>query len=200
MILEIVEALLLDIALLRMLETAEIKLVPGRALMARVIAREPSGRGQIAIAGVKIDARLPSDVRSGDELRLVVKDVTPERVTLTMAPIALAAGAAPPPGVRAEDASEKVADREGGHGSGGGPAAQSVSLRFPAPTLGAIDLRLDLDPESGALHATVALAEGEPVALARTRVEELRTALAVAAPGEVGVTLRARRDPLDVYA
>src|ERR1700761_7599758 len=70
---------------LRVLVGPDIKIVPGRALMARVVqAQQPGGKGSLAIAGYLLDAELPENVQTGDDLRLVVKDVSAERVLLTV--------------------------------------------------------------------------------------------------------------------
>ena len=52
--------------------------------MARVVTTAgPGGKGALSIAGVVIDAELPKQVKAGQDLRLVVKEVTAERVVLT---------------------------------------------------------------------------------------------------------------------
>ncbi len=100
---------MVDVALLRALETPDLRLVPGRAVMARVVTQQ-GGRGQITIAGAKLDAQLPSNVRSGDELRLTVKEITADRVVLSISqPDAGAVeGQAPPP--RTDDADGSQGD------------------------------------------------------------------------------------------
>ncbi len=186
---------MVDIALLRALETPDLRLAPGRAVMARVVDQQ-AGRGQITIAGAKLEAQLPSHLQAGDELRLTVKEVTADRVVLTMSeppPAGLAAPTAPPP--RPDEA-----DESGGDGSGKGEDGEtrSLTLRYPAPTLGPVDLRFDLDEDT--LRVTVALAPGTPLAAAQAGAAELRAAVTEATNRPVTVSVLPRREPLDVYA
>jgi hypothetical protein len=76
------DPILVDIAQLRTLALPRITLTPGRVIMARVAEAGDGGRGELAIAGGRISATLPPGVRAGDELRLVVKDVSAERLVL----------------------------------------------------------------------------------------------------------------------
>lgn len=77
--------LAVDLRALRVLVGPDIKIVPGRAVMARVVApQQPGGRGSLSIAGYLLEAELPESVRAGDDLRLVVKDVSAERVLLAV--------------------------------------------------------------------------------------------------------------------
>ncbi len=189
------QPLTVDIALLRALETPELQIAPGRALMARVVAQD-GGRGQITIAGAKIDAQLPSSLRAGDELRLTVKEVTEDRVVLAMnQPAQAPATESAPATVRPEDADGSESD---GEAERDGPETQSVSLRYAAPALGPMDLRLDLDEDS--LRITVALAPGQPFASAQAAAAQLRGSVTEATNRSVTVTIVPRREPLDVYA
>jgi len=196
MILE-VEPLLLDIALLRILETPDLKIVPGRTLMARVVDTEPGGRGSITIAGAKIAAQLPSEVRPGDELRLTVRDVSDNRVVLSMTqpntPPAVAAQVPLPP--LPDDAQGDGGEEEA---ATPGPGAHVLAVRYAAPNLGPVDLRFELD--DNALRVSVGVAAGEPAAEAQSAADDLRDALAHATERTVAVTVLPRREPLDVYA
>lgn len=69
---------------LRVLVGPDIKIVPGRAVMARVVQAPPGQKGSLSIAGYLLDAELPEDVQAGQDLRLVVKDVNAERVLLAI--------------------------------------------------------------------------------------------------------------------
>jgi hypothetical protein len=69
---------------LRVLVGPDIKIVPGRAVMARVVQAPPGQKGSLSIAGYLLDAELPESVQAGDDLRLVVRDVNPERVLLAI--------------------------------------------------------------------------------------------------------------------
>jgi hypothetical protein len=187
-----------DIRLIRAVLGGELKVVPGRAMMARVVAADGFGRGKLAIAGAVIDAEIPKHVKAGQELRLTVRDVSAHQVVLGMSdqPPPLPPGAELPGGgfvrVTEEEAEESAS------GSGGSPGSQTLSLRYDAPTLGAVDLRFELDP--GSLRVSVSVAAGTPVALAQARAEELRDALTAGVGRPATVTVTPRHDPLDVYA
>lgn len=185
---------MVDIALLRALETPDLRLAPGRAVMARVVEQQ-GGRGQITIAGAKLDAQLPSHLKAGDELRLTVKDVTADRVVLQVSQPAAPVAGPPPPSVRPDDAdgADGDADRDDAEGE-----TRSLTLRYPAPSLGPVDLRFDLDEDQ--LRITVAVAPGTPLAAAQDAAAELRGAVSEATNRSVTVSVLPRREPLDVYA
>ena len=94
------EPLAVDLLLLRALLTPEIKIIPGRALMARVVTAEMTGKGALSIAGMIVDAELPKDVKAGQDIRLVVKEVTPQRVVLSMSDQPTVAPPPPPSSCR----------------------------------------------------------------------------------------------------
>lgn len=195
-----IEPLAVDLLLLRSLLTPEIRIAPGRAIMARVVSTaEASGKGALSIAGVVIDADLPKSVRAGQDIRLVVKEVSAERVVLTLSDPA--AVAPPPVAVELPGGGKiRLTEREESeHGASGSPSdAHTINLRYDAPTLGAVDLRLDLD--AGSLRVAIALPHGEPVTLAQGASDDLREELAADGGRSVSVTVSARREPLDVYA
>jgi hypothetical protein len=189
-----------DIRLIKAVLGAELRIAPGRALMARVVTADGLGRGSLNIAGALIEASLPKDVQAGQELRLVVRHVSSDRVELSMS-----GQNVPPPSVEAVPLPGggfvRVAERDsGGSGGGSGPGEDrhSLSLRYDAPALGAVDLRFDLDSQSLRLSAT--LRAGEPFESALDRVGELRDALSEAVGLPVTVDVVPRREPLDVYA
>ena len=62
-----------------------------------------------------------------------------------------------------------------------------VSLRYPAPALGPVDLRFELD--EGSLRIMVALAPGEPFASAQAAAAELRDAVTDATGRAVSVSV-----------
>ncbi|MBV9801932.1 MAG: hypothetical protein JO130_02015, partial [Solirubrobacterales bacterium] len=62
-----------DVRLIKAVLGAELKIAPGRVLMARVVAVDPRGRGSLNIAGLTLEAKLPKDVQPGQELRLTVR-------------------------------------------------------------------------------------------------------------------------------
>lgn len=190
----------LDVRLIKAVLGTELKIAPGRVLMARVVTAGPGGRGSLNIAGLTLEAKLPRDVQPGQELRLTVRHVTPDRVELSMAdPSAVAAAPASLPG----GGSVAVSERDAGAGAGGtgGRSADRhiLALTYNAPALGPVEMRFELDPQS--LRLTATLGAGEPVDRALERAGELRDALSAAIGDRtVSVDVRARREPLDVYA
>jgi hypothetical protein len=191
-----------DIRLIKAVLGAELRIAPGRALMARVVTADGFGRGSLNIAGAVIDAKLPAGIQAGQELRLTVREVSAERVALSLSDQTVpppSSVAVPLPGGGFVRVAERDAD--GGAGSGGGGSGEdrhSLSLRYDAPALGAVDLRFDLDSQSLRLSAT--LRAGEPFETAGGRAGELRDALAEAVGLPVTVDVSPRREPLDVYA
>jgi hypothetical protein len=181
---------------------AELRVAPGRALMARVVSVNPAGRGTLSIAGMPIDAKLPPGVEAGQDLRLVVRHVSPEQVVLGLtgeagAAVATAQPTVELPGGGSVRVGEREASRQGGAASGTG--RHVLALVYDAPTLGAVDLRFELDPQ--ALRVSAVLGAGQPVEQAQDRAGALREALTQALGGRpVTVEITPRREPLDVYA
>lgn len=187
-----------DIRLIRAMLGGDLKLVPGRAMMARVLAADGLGRGTLTIAGAVIDAELPRHVQAGQELRLTVRHVSPEQVVLGLSDQSQAgpAQAIPLPGGGFVALTE---DEDEGSGSGGGSAdSRTLSLRYDAPTIGAVDLRFELDPTS--LRVQVAVAPGTPLSLAQARADQLRDVLTDGVGRPATVTVSPRHEPLDLYA
>lgn len=191
-----------DIRLIKAVLGAELRIAPGRAVMARVVTADGFGRGSLNIAGAVIDAKLPADIQTGQELRLTVREVSAERVELSLSDQNVpppSSVAVPLPGGGFVRVAERDADGgAGGGGGGSGEDRHSLSLRYDAPALGAVDLRFDLDSQSLRLSAT--LRAGEPFESALGRAGELRDALAEAVGLPVTVDVSPRREPLDVYA
>jgi ribosomal 50S subunit-recycling heat shock protein len=188
-----------DIRLIRAMLGGELKVVPGRAMMARVVAADGLGRGRLTIAGAVIDAELPKHVQAGQELRLTVRHVSAEQVVLGLAdqtPPA-ASAAVPLPGGGAVRVAED-SDSDGSGRPGGSPGSQTLSLRYDAPTLGPVDLRFELDP--GSLRVRVGIAPGTPLSLAQDRADQLRDALSDGVGRAASVTVAPRHEPLDLYA
>jgi len=213
---------------LRVLVGPDIKIVPGRAVMARVVQAAPGQKGSLSIAGYLLDAELPEDVQAGQDLRLVVRDVSAERVLLAItdpreaeqsqqsqhaqeSEQAQQTQQAQPPGQPDPSAvtqppvslpgggDVRVTERDAGGREGRPGERQNVQLRYNAPALGAVDLRFQMD--AGSLSLAVTLAPGQPLELAQDGAESLRQALAASLPGRaVSVTVAPRREPLDVYA
>jgi hypothetical protein len=190
-----------DIRLIRAVVGAELRIAPGRAFMARVVTANAGGRGSLSIAGALIDAELPKGVQAGQELRLTVRHVSPERVVLSLSDQSTpapptAVPAAPMPG----GGTVQVRERDSGAAGRGGatPDRHSLALVYDAPTLGPVDLRFELDPETLRLSAT--FAAGEPVQQAEGAAGALRDALSDALGRPVNVEISPRREPLDLYA
>ena len=214
---------------LRVLVGPDIKIVPGRAVMARVVQAAPGQKGSLSIAGYLLDAELPEDVQAGQDLRLVVRDVSAERVLLAITDPREAeqsqqsqhaqesgqaqqtqpgqplpgqpdpSGVTQPPVFLPGGGDVRVTERDAGGRDGRPGERQNVQLRYNAPALGAVDLRFQMD--AGSLTLAVTLAPGQPLKLAQDGTESLRQALAASLPGRaVSVTVAPRREPLDVYA
>ena len=181
--------------------------------MARVVVAEGTGRGSLSIAGFLVDAELPKDVRAGQDLRLVVKDVSAERVLLTMSDDRpgtaqqagqqqqlttpeLPPGAVPVPVPGGGQLAVTERDAHGGRPGDG--TTHSVALRYTTPELGALDLHFTLD--AGSLAVTVSVPPGPGLPLAQADAETLRQTLAEQLQRAVSVTVKPRREPLDLYA
>jgi hypothetical protein len=155
---------------------------PGAVLSARVL-----DRGLIALAGARLSAKLPDDVKPGDPLRLRVQEAGPERIVLQIVP-------QPPPAATAAvalpgGAFARVVEDEEQKGAGGrGRGERSVVLRYDSPVLGRLDILLS------AAGATVHVSEGPPADAARAAAGDLAEALG--AP----VAVLARRSALDARA
>ena len=88
---------------------------------------------------------------------------------------------------------ERPARRRGADGE----PADVVSLAFTSPTLGRLDLRLELRGER--LLTEITTPAGRPHAIANEGAERLRATLE-AAGLEATVKVRPRHQPLDLYA
>jgi hypothetical protein len=132
----------------------------------------------------------------------VVKEVTPQRVVLTLSDQSQAAVAVPQPAAAELPGGgtvRRIDDDDPEHANPRRrPDAHTISLRYDAPTLGAVDLRLSLDPSS--LTVRIELPYGTPFTLAESAATELRDDLAADTDRAVTVAVTGRREPLDVYA
>lgn len=215
---------------LRVLVGPDIKIVPGRAVMARVVQAPPGQKGSLSIAGYLLDAELPEDVQAGQDLRLVVKDVNAERVLLT---ITDPHGAEQAQQSQQSQQSQQTQQAQPLHAQPADPslAAQGGWGPIPLPGGGNVQVAerdaggsgarqgerqnvllrynapalgavdLRFQMDAGALSLGVSLAPGESLGLAQANAENLRQALAAALPGRaVSVTVSPRREPLDLYA
>ena len=152
-------------ALLRA-QLPDVPIREGASLMARVASRGET-HAVIVIAGLPVTAKLPPEVEAGAVLKLKVKEVTAERVTMQIdhrssrprSPRPQVIGQAAPqaqlrPHVEVE---EPPVRRQGADGE----PVDVVSLAFTHPTLGKLDLRLELRGEARIL-AEVTTAAGPP--------------------------------------
>ena len=189
----------MDIRLIKAVLGTELRITPGRAIMARVVNTDGRGRGVITIAGEPLEASLPEHIKPGQELRLVVREASPERVILGLAdqlPNPQAAEVPLPGG-----GTIRVSDEDPGNPAGGAgarPGTHTLTLRYDAPALGGVDLRFELTP--GSLTVDVGLAAGRPFTTAQDRADELKAALRAAVQRDVSVTVAPRYDPMDLYA
>ena len=190
-----------DIRLIKAVLGTELKIAPGRALMARVITADGTGRGSLNIAGTTLEAELPKEVQAGQELRLTVRHVSPDRVELSMSDPAAATAAAAATAQLPGGGRLQVTERDADPGSPSGvsnPDRHTLALRYDAPSLGPIDLHFDLDP--GSLRLIATLSAGDPVERAQDAAGQLQAALSDALGRPVSVEINGRREPLDVYA
>src|SRR3954447_888602 len=75
----------------------DVSLRPGASVVARVASRA-EGYGVLLLAGIPLTAQRPDEAAAGATLRLKVREVTPERVTLQLdGPPMLPVDAPPPP-------------------------------------------------------------------------------------------------------
>jgi hypothetical protein len=176
----------------------DVVLRPGASVVARVASRAPE-RAVLVLAGVPLQARVPDDVPAGATLRLRVREVTPERVTLQLDGPPLMPGAAPPPAApRGEAARVAVQDPPRRRTGAEGEEVASVALTFTGPSLGRLDLRIDLS--AARVEATVDAAAGAAHDRAAEAAGRLRDALAARTGRPAAVHVRPRHDPVDVYA
>jgi hypothetical protein len=199
-----VSVLALDLALVRDVLLPGLTLTPGRAMMARVAEADQGAGGKLAIAGYLLDAELPRELAAGQGVRLVVREVTADRVLLVAThepaaattPAPVAAPIELPGGAQLrvlEDGGE-----EGGAGGGDGRGDHALGLVLELPGLGPLELRFGLD--AAAVRASIAANPGPALARAQAQAGELREALARACQLPATVTVHPRRQPLDLYA
>jgi hypothetical protein len=196
--------LALDLALVRDVLLPGLSLTPGRAMMARVVSADEGDGGKLAIAGYLLDAELPKEMASGQSVRLVVREVTAERVLLAAMHEPATAAAQTPIAAPVElpgGALLRVLEDGGEDGESGGGAGQhghALGLQLDLPGLGPLELRFGLDP--GSVRAAIAADPGPALTQAQGRAGELREALARVCDRPAVVTVTARRQPLDLYA
>jgi hypothetical protein len=172
----------------------DVTLRPGSTVVARVASLHEQ-RAVLVLAGVPLTAEVPPGVESGATLRLKVREVTPERVTLQIDPQAVPQQAPAPPQAQPP---RVVVDEPPHRGRGeDGEPADIVSLSFTSPTLGRIDLRLELNGVR--LLTDVTTPAGPATDLAAGSSERLRANLEGKGL-DATVRVRPRRQSFDGYA
>lgn len=201
--LEAMDPIAVAAALLRA-QLPDVPLREGASMMARVASRGDS-HAVIVIAGIPVTAQIPPEIEAGATLKLKVEEVTPERVTLRIDPQqpaqVLTQTPTPTVGIAAPamqlqprvEVEERPARRRGADGE----PADVVSLAFTSPTLGRLDLRLEL--RGARLLAEVTTPAGRPHAIATEGSERLRAKLEESGL-DATVNVRPRHTPLDLYA
>jgi Flagellar hook-length control protein FliK len=196
------QPLAVDATLLRAVLSTEVELSAGRELMARVASLGADGRGTLSLAGNLLEAELPSGVSTGDELRLVVREVTPERVTLAIQPDSNPAQI--PPLVSAPlvpmpaGGSLQVTERDAQGAQQVRDGVHTLSLRYDAPDLGPVEMSFTLG--AGGLQLALTVAPGSSMDAAQSAAPELSDALVRATELPVTLTITQRREPIEVFA
>jgi hypothetical protein len=172
----------------------DVTLRPGSTVVARV-ASVNQQHAVLVLAGVPLTAEVPPGLENGTTLRLKVREVTPERVTLQIDPQSQAVPQAPPPELQPP----RVVVEEPPHRGRGedGEPADIVSLSFTSPTLGRIDQRLELNGVR--LLTDVTTPAGPATDLAAGSSERLRANLEGKGL-DATVRVRPRRQSFDGYA
>jgi hypothetical protein len=171
----------------------DVTLRAGSIVMARVASKHDQ-HAVLVLAGIPLTAEVPPEVENGATLRLKVREVTPERVTLQLDAQQPVLAHAPPPAQPAKVTVEEPPQRRRGED---GEPADVVALAFHSPTLGRIDLRLELRGDR--LLADVATDAGPPFDLAQGSQERLRANLSTSGLDPT-VRVHQRRRPFDAYA
>ena len=187
-----------DIVLLRGL-LGEQPLRVGSVLPARVVDHQT-----LLLAGVRIPARIPSELALGEAIRVQVQEASAERFVLQVLPAqtpvapatpAAAYALALPGGAQARVWVDPDSSADPSRPGGG---RRSITLRFDSPSLGRLDFAIDLD--AVAVSTAVNVVGGDPAAAARAAAPELETALSAATGRPTSVTVRERGETLDVRA
>lgn len=195
------QPLAVDAALLRAALTPELSLSVGRELMVRVASLDRSGHGTLSLAGMLLEAELPTDVKAGDELRLQVREMSPTRVVLAIqgdAPTPIPPAPVEPPRVpMPTGGSVQVTERDARRRAGQ-DGTHTISLRYDAPNLGSLEMTFSLSATGLRLALTVP--RGGSHRLTEAAAPELSDALAAASGRPVQITITPRHEPLEVYA
>lgn len=194
----------------------DVELKPGMMVNGRVLELFGNGRGFINLAGVKIDAHLPHNVRPGEILRMRVSESADERLTLKIVDQFMPSGSQDATGAAATAA--PVQQPLIGFGMPGGAKAQllldeedaaerrrageplrTIVLRYDSELLGKMDVVVRLDDAQ--VSATVFALPGAPLETARQGADELRGKLREAADRPAQVLISGRVvEAVDVQA
>jgi hypothetical protein len=201
--------LVVTIPVARLLHAAmpfELPLPVGAIFGARVVSRD-GDRGTLRFAGALLAARLPDGVQAGDNLRLRVEEMSPDKLVLKVVEPPQTQGAAQaqlqalpvlalPGGATARIFVEP--DEEGRGAASGDGRPHTVFVHYDSPVLGNIDIALTLTGD--AIGAAVQLIAGEPARAARAGAGALQGALAGAASRPALVQILARDETVDLRA
>ena len=172
----------------------ELTLRPGTSIVGRVLSRG-ADHGVLVIAGVPLTAQLPAEIgKTGETLRLLVSDVTPERVTLQLEQVLPPGGQPAPlpadrPRVAVQEQPRKVLVD--------GEERSTVAISFQSPALGRLDLRLEVGGTR--VRAGVEAPPGRSYELADAAAARLQASLHAGTGLEADVRVTPRREPLDLY-
>lgn len=175
----------------------ELPLRAGASVVARVASRGPD-QSVLVLAGVPLTATLPDGVPEGATLRLRVREITPERVTLQLEGMQPPPAPAEAPVQHARPEARVAVEDPPRRRVEDGEEVTSVALAFTSPRLGRLEMRIDL--ARSRVEATIAAGPGEPHERARTEAERLRAKLEDGVGRPATVHVHPRRQPLDVYA
>jgi hypothetical protein len=173
----------------------DLVLRPGATVVARVASRGEH-HAVIVLAGMPLTAQVPDEVANGATLRLKVREVTNDRVTLQIDQQPPVVPQAPPPALQPRPQVTVEQPPERRRGADGEPV-DTVALAFHSPELGRIDLRLELRGDQ--ILADVQVASGPPLDSAQAGAERLRANLRRVSLDPT-VRIRARYQPFDAYA
>ena len=171
----------------------DVTLRAGSTVVARV-ASVNEQHAVLVLAGIPLTAEVPPGLENGATLRLKVREVTPDRVTLQIDPQVVPQPAPAPQAQEPRVVVEEPPHR--GRGEDGEPA-DIVSLSFTSPTLGRIDLRLELNGVR--LLTDVTTPAGPATDVAQQSGERLRANLEGKGL-DATVRVRPRRQSFDGYA
>ena len=196
------EALAVDLQLLRSMMVGDLRLSVGRMLAARVADVQANGRGTISLAGTLLDAELPKGLAAGQTIHLQVRELTPEKVVLALQerlPVLEQPVSTPLPGGSTLEVQRYPEDASRGRsGDGGGSNRHTLRLVYETPSLGAMEMSFVLDPAS--LRLEIVVGAGEPHTLAAQHAAELRDALSAELARTITVSIMPRREPVEIYA